>query len=242
MTALTAKPRIWPVAVAALIGIAITLGLGTWQVYRLQWKQGLLSQLAANQAADPVDLATAESFHAIGNNVEFMKVRFRATYKHEAGKTMISTFEGGPAWIIITPALSSDGWAVIVDRGRVPNQRLKDIDKPTGEVELTGVVRTYQSGKGYFDPDNDPAKNTWYWWDVPALLKASDLPPGARSFPFVVQLLPGGETATFPRPAEPRANLSNNHLGYALTWFGMALALVVIAGIYIRGLMKKSSA
>lgn len=171
-----------------------------------------------------------------------MKVRFRATYKHEAGKTMLTTFEGGPGWTVITPALSSDGWAVIVDRGRVPGQRLGDIDKPQGEVEITGVVRTYPNGKGYFEPNNDPAKNTWYWWDVPAMLKASDLPASARPFPFVVQLLPGTTTAEFPIPAEPKAHLNNNHLGYALTWYGMALALLVIAGIYIRGLMKKSSA
>ena len=239
---MTAKPRIWPVLLAVIAGFVILCGLGTWQVYRLQWKQGLLAQLAANQDADPVDLATAESFHSIGNNVEFMKVRFRATYKHNAGMTMISTFEGGPGWIIITPALSSEGLAVIVDRGRVPVERLESFDKPLGEVEITGVVRTYKNGKGYFEPDNDPEKNAWYWWDIPAMLKASEFPASAKPFPFVVQVLPGSVTAEFPIPAEPKANLSNNHLGYALTWFGLALALVVVAGIYVRGLMKKSSA
>ncbi len=232
------KPRIWPILLATLVAFAILCALGIWQLQRLQWKQGLLAQLAANEAAVPVDLATAESFLSIGNTIEFMKVKFAATYKHGAGKTMIATFEGGPGWTIITPAIGSDGRAVIVDRGRVPGQRLESYDKPKGEVEITGVVRLHNSGQGFFDPENDPVKNAWYWWDIAAMLKASDLPASAKPVPFVVQILPGTVTAEFPKPAEPKANLSNNHLGYALTWFGLATALLAVAGIYIRGLTK----
>lgn len=232
-------PRIWPVVVATLIGTAILVWLGVWQVQRLHWKEGLLAQLAANAAAPPVDLATAAQLAGQGKDVEFLRVKFTGEYKHDAGKKMISTYEGGQGWTIITPAVSTDGWAVIVDRGRLPGQRIDAFDKPPGQLEVEGVIRTYRHGQGYFSPDNDPKANLWYWWDVKAMLAASDLPPGLKPFPYVVQLVPSAATADFPRPEEPKADLANNHLGYALTWFGLALTLLGVAGFYIYDLRKR---
>ena len=228
------SPRIWPVVSAALVAFVILCGLGVWQVQRLHWKEGLLAQLAARAAAGPVALGTADA--------EFAKVRFRAAYKLDAEMKMISTFDGGPGWTIITPAITADGRAVLVDRGQVPPERLEDYDKPQGEVEITGVIRRYRNGQARFDPDNDPIKNQWYWWEIPAMLKASNLPAGVEPLAVVVQVLPGTVTAEYPRPPEPRANLTNNHLGYAITWFGLALALLAVAGVYVRGQMKKSTA
>jgi len=236
-------PRVWPVVLLSLIGFAFLMTLGLWQVQRLQWKEGLLAQLAAKAAAQPVDLATAESMAARGEDLEFTKVRFRASFKHDAWMKMISAYQGGQGWTIITPAIESDGYAVIVDRGRLPGQRLEHFDKPQGEQELTGVIRTYARGQGYFDPQNDPRGNYWYWWDIPAMLAASELPPGLKSFPYAVQLLPGGNaSAEFPEPPPPRTELSNNHLGYAITWFGLAAALLATAFAYIRSVRKSPNA
>ncbi|MFN4142200.1 SURF1 family protein [Aestuariivirga sp.] len=232
-------PRLWPFLLASLIGIAILVGLGFWQVQRLQWKEGLLAQLAANAAAPPVDLATAEGLAAQGRDPEFVRVKFRGSYRHDAWKKMIATYEGGQGWTIITPAVSEDGHAVIVDRGRLPGQRLENFERPEGEVEIEGVIRTYRGGQGYFDPANDAAANLWYWWDVPAMLAASQLPPGLTPFPFVVQLLPASTAAEFPRPQEPQANLANNHLGYAITWFGLAATLAAVAGFYVYELKRR---
>ncbi len=229
-------PRIWPVLVAALAGVIILTLLGIWQVQRLHWKEGLLAQLAAKSSAEPVGLDAVEAMAGKGEDPEFVRVRFNATYRHDAWKKMISTYEGGQGWTIITPAVTTDDYAVIVDRGRVPGQRLESFDSPPGELELTGLVRTYRSGKAYFDPENDPAANLWFWWDVPGMLQASGLDPALKPFPYVVQLLPGTVTAEFPKPPEPTANLRNNHLGYAITWFGLAVTLAVVALVYIRGL------
>jgi surfeit locus 1 family protein len=231
-------PRIWPIILATVIGVAILVTLGVWQVQRLHWKEGLLAQLAANASAPPVELADVEMRAATGGGVEFMRVKFRGTYRHDAWKKMISTYDGGQGWTIITPAVSTDGHAVIVDRGRIPGQRLESFDQPEGEVEVLGVIRTYPNGQAYFDPANDPKANLWYWWDVQAMLRESGLPGGLKPFPFVVQLLPESVTADFPRPPEPKANLANNHLGYAITWFGLALTLIGVAGFYIRELGK----
>lgn len=228
-------PRLWPPVLASLIGIAILISLGVWQIQRLHWKEGLLAEYAAKAAADPVGLAQAEEIASNGN-AEFLKVHFRATFRNAAWMKMLSTYEGGQGWTIITPAISADGRAVIIDRGRVPGQWLDGFSKPEGEQDIIGIVRLYRHGRAYFDPNNDARANLWYWWDVPAMLGAATLPAGLKPVPFVVQMLPEAAPSEFPKPPEPRANLRNNHLGYAITWFGLAIALAVIAAVYIRAL------
>jgi surfeit locus 1 family protein len=170
--------------------------------------------------------------------MEFVRVKFTGAYNHEGWKKMIATFQGGQGWTVITPAQSADGYAVMVDRGRIPGQ-LASFDEPQGNVEIDGVIRTYPRGRATFDPENDAAANLWYWWDVPAMLKASALPEGLKPFPYVVQLLPGAAAGAFPQPEEPQARLANNHLGYAITWFGLALTLLVVAGVYILDIVRK---
>lgn len=239
MTAAPKPPRIWPVLLASAIGLAILISLGVWQVQRLAWKEGLLAQLAANAVAPPIGLAEAEARAARGDDLEFVRVAFDATYKHDATMKMITSYDRGQGWTIITPALTPDGFAVIVDRGRIPAERLESFDKPEGQVKVEGVIRTYGHGKAYFDPENDPTSNLWYWWDVPAMQAAGGLAAGAKPFPFVVQLLPSAAAADFPRPQEPQANLANNHLGYAITWFGLAATLLGVAGFYVYDLRRR---
>lgn len=232
-------PRIWPVLVATVVGLAILVSLGVWQVKRLHWKEALLAQLAANAAAPPVDLATAYNMSRAGSNVEFVRVAFTGTYKNDPRMKMLSSYDGGQGWTIIAPVASSDGWAVIVDRGRLPGQRLDAYTKLDGPQQIEGVIRTHPYGQGYFDPVNDPAGGDWYWWDVKAMLAASGLPASLKPFPFEVQLVPGGTGVEFPKPQEPKADLANNHLGYAITWFGLALTLLGVAGFYIFDLRRR---
>ena len=74
------------------------------------------------------------------------------------------------------------------------------------------------------------------------MLAASELPAGAKPFPYVVQLGPGETGGAFPRPDAPKAKLANNHLGYAITWFGLAATLLAVAGFYIRDIRKRRKA
>lgn len=239
---MTGPCRIWPVLLASTVALAILVWLGVWQVQRLAWKEALIARLDANVAGDPVDIGVAADRLAAGETVEFFKVRFNAGYLPEDALKLIGSVDGGPGWTIVSPALTADGRAILIDRGQVPDQRLADVQTPSGEMDVTGVIRLHDAAKGYFDPVNDPARRMWYWWDVPAMYAAAGFAAGAKPFPFVVQLLPEPGTSAFPRPPEPKANLRNNHLGYAITWFGLAAVLVVMTGLYIRGLMKKSSA
>ena len=231
-------PRIWPIVIATIAGLAILLTLGAWQVKRLAWKEALLAQLAANAAAPPVDLSTAYNMARAGSNAEFVRVRFTGTYKNDAWMKMLSSYQRGQGWTILTPA-SAEGWAVIVDRGKLPGQRLENFDQPEGPQDIEGVLRAHSFGQGYFDPANDPKGNMWYWWDLPAMIAASGLPADLKPYPFVVQLLPSSTAAEFPRPDEPKSDLANNHLGYAITWFRLALTLLGVSGFYLFDLRRR---
>ena len=232
-------PRIWPVLIAALVGFAILMGLGVWQVKRLAWKEALLAQLAANAAAPAVDLKTALNLSMAGSNAEFVRVKFTGTYKNDAAMKMLSSYDGGQGWTIITPVATADGWAVIVDRGRLPGQMLGHFQQPEGPQEIEGVIRTHPYGQGFFDPTNDPKGNMWYWWDVPGMLAASGLTADLKPYPNAVQLVPTGTETEVPRPQEAKADLANNHLGYAITWFGLAATLLGVAGFYIFDLRRR---
>jgi len=238
------KPRIWPVLLASGLGIAVLVFLGVWQVERLAWKEALIAGIERRAANPPTTLADALARQAKGEDIEFLKVSVSGRFQHEQEKHLISVYESGPGWEIVTPLYMADGAMVLVDRGVVPAE-LKEASSraasdPQGDVTLMGIVKSHGYGRGMFDPDNDPHGNMWFWWDVPAMIAGS--PPAVSSAPFVLQLLPAPGDKSFPRPQPPGAGLVNNHLQYAITWFSLALALAVIAGLYLRGQMKKSDA
>ena len=156
----------------------------------------------------------------------------KGRYRPDASKLLIAVFNGSPGWEVVTPLLSGD-YLILVDRGLVPDAMRGQIPSG-GEVEVTGVLRSHNGPRGFFSPDNNVAANQWYWWDVPAMLAATPVPPGVRAVPLVLHLTPTAGDFSFPRPQAVTAGLINNHLHYAITWFALALALLVIATLYLR--------
>ena len=233
--------RVWPVLLASAIGLAILLSLGVWQVQRLAWKEGLIARLDANLNSPPLSLAEAEAQRAAGETMTFRPVEVAGEFRHANELHLISVYDGGPGWIIVTPLVAADGRAVLVDRGVVPDAALADMERPEGPVTVTGLIRDDARRKGAFDPDNDPAANRWYWWDVPSMASAAGLRSGDAAA-FVIQTVPVGPPGQFPHPLPPNANLRNNHLGYAITWFGLAAVLVVMTVLYVVSLKRKSAA
>lgn len=240
-------PRsIWPVIIASTLGVLILCGLGAWQLQRLAQKQALLTEIDRRGTADPVDLPEALRLHGNGENIEFMKVAVKGRFLHDSEKHLIAVFDGNPAWEVVTPLLTDDNFLVLVSRGLVPDNMRDPIrraeNNPAGEVEVTGILRTHGEGRGAFSPDNDIKASMWFWWDVPAMLESTPLPQPARTAPFVLYVDPSGGDEGFPRPVAIKASLRNNHLQYAVTWFALALALALIAGLFIRGETRKSRA
>jgi len=238
------KPRLWPIILWAGVGVAVLIALGTWQLFRLAEKEAQRAEISERTKASPVTLSEALTRRSESSDIEFVTVKARGFFDHGSERHKLASFEGSPGWQIITPFKSDEGIVALVDRGVVP-AGLKDAAKRNenpASLELSAVVRTHGHERGFFDPDNDADGNLWYWWDVPAMLSSVAIAPDMQVAPFILQELPGSDPNRFPRPASPEAQLSNNHLQYALTWFALALTLLVIAGLFIWKQRKISHA
>ena len=226
-----AKGLLWP-AVMTVVGVAFLIGLGTWQMQRLAWKQGLIGAIAERTHADPVPLQTVEARAAEGGDPEYARVTVEGQLL-DSHELHFYAFDErlGPGYHVVTPMKRADGSVVFVNRGFVPQDRkdpaTRAAGQPAGKVSIVGLVRQPPPA-GLFTPDNDPAKNVWYWYDLDAM--AAALAPGkGRLVPFVVDAEadpanPGG----LPKGGVTRLELPNRHLEYALTWYGLAAALVAV--------------
>lgn len=238
--------RLWTVQLATAIGLAILVGLGVWQIERLKWKTALLADIAARMGAAPISLSEAEQRRAAGETLEFLKVTARGHFLFDQEKLMLATLDGRPGWEVVTPLVVDGGRAVLVDRGTVPDENREAATRqsanPAGEVEATGLLKLHLMKPNLFTPANNPAANQWLWWDMPALAAATRLPDGVTLLPFVLHVIPGGPAYPPIVVREPASGISNNHLQYVVTWFGLAAALLAVALVYLRGQMNKPDA
>lgn len=236
-TSPTKHHRLWPVTLCSFLALVILLGLGAWQVERRAWKHELITRLAAAAAAEPVDLATAGA-----NPSEFLRVRvsghFLAGERH-----LFSMLSGAPGWRVISPFETTSGTVVLVDRGFAP-QDLKDtVGRLTTDgdaITIEGLVRYHDDSRSTFTPDNRPDEDAWYWWDIPAMAN-SFRDAGVVSgdvLPFVIQKAEGSTAVAWPMPTAAVPELSDRHLGYAITWFGLAACLVVIYAVYVGRILR----
>jgi surfeit locus 1 family protein len=231
--------------IAAALVFVVLIGLGTWQVQRKAWKEALIASLTERLADAPVTLPPAEDWpRLIEASDEYRRVKFTAQFDNAAEALIYgaaSTFRpdvSGPGYWVFTPARLSDGGIVIVNRGFVPEDRKDAKSRPGGEisapVEIVGAMR-WPDTRHWFTPKDDPAHNLWFARDPQAIAAAKGLGTVA---PFFIEqetpVPPGG----LPQPGKLAVNLPNNHLQYAITWYGLAAALlgvfVIRAGL-IRG-------
>jgi surfeit locus 1 family protein len=238
-----AKRLVWP-AVATLLGVAFLIGLGTWQMQRLAWKQGLIGAIAERTHAAPIPLATVEARAAEGGDPEYARVTVEGRLRNDHELYFYAIDERlGPGYHVLTPLERGDGSIVFVNRGFVPLEKkdpgTRAAGQPSDEISIVGLVRIPQQPK-MFTPDNDPAKNIWYWYDLPAMAGAA-LPGGdARVAPLIVDAEadpspPGG----LPKGGVTRLELPNRHLEYALTWYGLAAALVAVFAAFALNLWRQ---
>lgn len=223
-----------------LVCLAILLSLGTWQVERLHWKEGLIAKIAERRDATPVQLTDIEAAQATGGDIEFLRVTISGTFDHTKERHFFATHQGQTGFYVYTPLTLEDGRTLLVNRGFIPYE-LKEPAKReqgqvVGEVTLTGYARAKLGKKpSSLVPDNDLPKNIFYWKDIAAMTTSAGLDP-ARVLPFFVDVdarlkNPGG----FPVGGVTQFDLPNNHLQYAITWYGLALALAgVVAAMWLK--------
>lgn len=221
-----------------LLGIAILIGLGTWQVQRLHWKEALLASITNRMAAPPKALAEVESTFATTGDVDYVPVTASGTFAHSGERHFFATHDGATGFFVYTPLLLADGRYVLVNRGFVPYE-LKDAAKRAagqvaGPVSITGLARNPLPGKpSWLVPDNDTAKNIFYWKDRDVMAATAGLPAGATVVPFFIDADNAPNPGGLPVGGVTIVDLPNNHLQYALTWYGLAAALAVILALWL---------
>ncbi|WP_419539839.1 SURF1 family protein [Methylobacterium oryzae] len=218
--------------VGACIVFLVLLGLGTWQVERRAWKLDLIARVDARVHAPPVPAPGHADWPRVGPDDAYRHVRLSGTFLNDRETLVQAVTELGGGFWVLTPLRRPDGTLVLVNRGFVPGDRRDPATRMAGQVAaettVTGLLRLTEP-KGAFLRSNDPGDDRWYSRDVAAIAAArglSDVAPyfvDADATPNPGGLPVGGLTViAFP----------NNHLVYAITWYGMALMLAG-AGLYL---------
>lgn len=219
--------------IVALPVLLILLGLGTWQVQRLAWKTDLLARLAAAEAAPPIPLGA-------GTPEPYVRLVARGRFDHTSESLLGLEVRGATLGAhLLTPLLREDAVPLLVDRGWVPLERGQPIARPQGPVTVTGYARPGETA-GRFAAADDPAGRRFYTFDPQAIGRALGLPDTA---PFgLVALAGAGSAETLPIPARTLPRPNNPHLGYAITWYGLAVALVGVFAAFARRRLKERHA
>ena len=222
---------------AVALAFLVLVGLGTWQMQRRDWKLGLIERIESRAHGEAISLARARTLWDRERDVEYYRVLLVGRFQHEHERHLYTVEKGKAGWRVITPLVTAGGDVVLVDRGFVPEELEDPAKRPegqiTGTVELTGLARAPVAG-GWFTPPGDPQRRRWFSRDVAGM--AAGLPPeqAGRLAPFVVEMEPTEVPGGWPRAGGTRLDLSNRHLEYALTWYGLALTLLLVAFTYGR--------
>lgn len=208
-------------------------GLGLWQLERLQWKLGLIAEMHRNMAAAPISLDAAL---ALGNDrAEYRQVTVTGRFDNANEAYVFTTGpHGEPVYHVLTPLMLGNGRAMMIDRGYVTIALRNPISRPLSEphepVEVVGIWRTSER-PGLFTPPPDFAHRVWFSRDVSGIARADRVRLGA---PAILDAIARPGAPEWPRGGQTRVDLPNDHLQYALTWFLLAGALVVVYFTYHR--------
>ena len=206
---------------------------------RLAWKEGLLATIAERTTAPPVPIPDEADWPTLKpDGYAYRHVTLTGTFEHGKEAHVFRPLEEargpfhGIGDLVLTPLRLASGAHVIVNRGFVPMARLDPATRQAGQlagtVTVTGLMREPE-GRNLFTPKDDPARNSWFTRDPAGIAKAYGIP---RVAPFTIDAdasaVPGG----LPQGGETVLDIPNNHLSYALTWFGLAGGLLGVFGAY----------
>jgi surfeit locus 1 family protein len=232
--------------VLAVVCVTILIGLGIWQLDRKVWKENLIATVTSRIAQAPADLPPRANWPRLlqeGN--EFSRVTFPAEFLdgqealvYTAGSPFRPDVKG-PGYWVFAPAQLAGGSLVLVNRGFIPLDKKDPATRPEGNVrgsiDIVGALR-WPETRGLFTPADDPKTNVWYLRDLKAIAAEKKW---AIAAPFYIDqegpVPPGG----LPLPGKIDVKLSDNHLQYAVTWFGLALGLAGVYLVWIIGRLRR---
>ncbi|MEL6236224.1 MAG: SURF1 family protein [Pseudomonadota bacterium] len=190
------------------LGAALLIGLGVWQLQRLAWKEGILADIAERMDAALPSLPDLPSEDAH----EYRLVTLSGDIAPAELHVLTSARPEGAGYRIISPFTLADGRRLLLDRGFVP-QAEKTTRRTGGPAEITGNLLWPDETTGY-TPEPDPRRNIWFAREVQTMAAALETEP--------VMLVARSKTGDGIRPLPVSVNIPNDHLEYAITWFGLA--------------------
>lgn len=229
------RPKLIPTLFSLPVFI-VTLFLGTWQVERLQWKQALIEKLQQRSTQVPGAIP-AEPLNE--DDHEFMPVQVEGVYDHDQEFHLVNRSLNGEAGInVVTPLKMDDGKTILVNRGWVPFELRDKAQRPDGllpgEQTVTGLLRFVKPRsmiENWVVPENEPGNNAWFNIDPEAMAEQAGLP----SLPeYYILSSDQSERGNLPQGRQWTLDVRNDHLQYAITWYSLALGLLVIYVIYHR--------
>ena len=227
---LSYEPKLVP-SIATLLGLAILLTLSGWQIHRLKWKENLISERINRFEGESSDL---KNFKIPSKN-EFRKVTITGNFLNNQEMFMPALSKNGNnGFHILVPLKTTDEKYYIFDTGWIP-LKLKEkslrVDNIVNEIlQFEAVIRT-PGRKGYFQPDNDIIKNTWFFVETKRMSDYLQIPFVNEIYLEAVNNGPGG----YPIGNQTRIYLRNNHLQYALTWLFLSFGLI---GVFLFSNLK----
>jgi surfeit locus 1 family protein len=199
--------------------IFVFIGLGTWQIIRLNWKNNLILEIENSLKNPPVELAQSKKEN-------FLKIKTSGSIDFDKQIYLYNLNESGtPGFEVINPITIGDE-NFLINRGWIPFEK-----KGTQEINVfdqKNIIGTLklQGRKNIFKPDNDLDENYWFSLNREDILKFT-----GKNFSKYIIYLDGNYQ--LPKPKKITANISNNHQKYAITWFSLALSILLLY-LYFR--------
>lgn len=208
-------------------GVAVLLALGFWQLQRLAWKEGVLTEIATRMEAapSPVPLGPTELEH------EYRRVRAEGVLLPGELHVYTSAPPRGVGYRVIAAMELEDGRRVLLDRGFVPADE-KDAPRYAGPLTVEGAL-LWPDESDSFTNAPDREKNIWFARDVGQMAEALGTEP-------VMVVTEATDDPAAPMPLPVGVNISNDHLGYAVTWFGLAATWAVMTGYLLWRIKRRT--
>lgn len=213
-----------------VFGIALLLGLGTWQVVRLQGKETLIKTVEEQLALPPVEVSALSDLEV---HSSYHRVRVQGEFDHQKELYFYNRRGKDQGYDVVVPFTLKDGTQIYVNRGFVPMEkrdpatRVSPLSKGTLGIEAVIVPK---EERALFAPDNNAGKNVWFSTDFDAMNKVLNI----DAKPIMLRVTGKFQSNVYPIPAEMHPKIYNNHLAYAITWYSLAIVLLVIYIIYKR--------
>jgi surfeit locus 1 family protein len=233
-------------SLVTLIAFAILISLGTWQLQRKAWKENLIETLTRKFAGPAIDLPPPAQWASLRQDKdEFTRVKFRADYLQGKDAIVWATGSGlrddvkGPGIFVFTPATLPQGEVVVINRGYVAEQKPTGATKRPapveGPAEITGILRWPEQKGWELTTSFDKGAQLWFVRDQTAMAQEYGW---GNVAPFYIERESQQPADGIAPPGLLSPHLPDNHLQYAVTWYGFAVVLLAVFGFWVRSRNK----